>query len=50
MKGPLVYNSFYKFPFEKLLEKGGSFTTGHYYNIQTLCIELYKVCYSTNNF
>lgn len=46
MKGPLVYNNFYKFPFEKLLEKGGSFTTGHYYNIQTLCIELYKVCYN----
>ena len=37
----LVYDD-YELPLEKLLEKDGSFTV-HYYNIQTLCIELYKV-------
>ena len=37
----LVYND-YELPFKKLLEKNGSFTV-HHYNIQTLCIELYKV-------
>ena len=37
----LVYNDYYS-TFEELLEKDGSFTI-HYYNIQTLCIELYKV-------
>ena len=37
----LVYND-YEFPFEKHLEKDGSFT-GHHYNIQILCIEPYKV-------
>ena len=34
----LVYND-YELPFEKPLEKDGSFTV-HHYNIQTLCIEL----------
>ena len=29
----------YEWTFEELLEKDGSFTI-HYYNIQTLCIEL----------
>ena len=29
-------------PFKKRLEKDG-FLTAHHYNIQTLCIELYKV-------
>ena len=37
----LVYNDYYS-TFEELLEKDGSFTI-HHYNIQTLCIELYKV-------
>ena len=37
----LVYDC-YKLPFEKLVEKDSSFTV-HHYNIQTLCIELYKV-------
>ena len=37
----LVYND-YKLTFNELLEKDGSFTV-HHYNIQTLCIELYKV-------
>ena len=37
----LVYVD-YELPFEKLLEKDGSFTV-HYYNVQTLCIELYNV-------
>ena len=32
----------YEWTFEELLEKYGSFTI-HHYNIQTLCIELYKV-------
>ena len=32
----------YDLNFDKLLEKDGSFTI-HHYNIQTLCIELYKV-------
>ena len=32
----------YEWTFEELLEKDGSFTI-HHYNIQTLCIELYKV-------
>ena len=36
----LVYDDC-KLPFEKLSEKDGSFTV-HHYNIQTLCIELYK--------
>ena len=40
----LVYDD-YELPFEKLLEKDGSFTV-HHYNIQTLCIELYKVYYN----
>ena len=34
----------YELTFEELLEKEGSFTV-HHYNIQTLCIELCKVCY-----
>ena len=37
----LVYND-YELTFNELLEKDGSFTV-HHYNIQTLCIELYKV-------
>ena len=37
----LVYDD-YELPFDKLLEKDGSFTI-HHCNIQTLCIELYKV-------
>ena len=37
----LVYNDYYS-TFEELFEKDGSFTI-HHYNIQTLCIELYKV-------
>ena len=37
----LVYGD-YGFTFEELLEKNNSFTV-HHYNIQTLCIELYKV-------
>ena len=37
----LVYDD-YELLFEKLLEKDGLFTV-HYYNIQTLCIELCKV-------
>ena len=37
----LVYDN-YVSTFEELLEKGNSFTV-HYYNIQTLCIEPYKV-------
>ena len=36
-----VYDD-YVSTFEELLEKGNSFTL-HHYNIQTLCIELYKV-------
>ena len=32
----------YELTFDELLEKDGSFTI-HHYNIQTLCIELYKV-------
>ena len=32
----------YTSTFEELLEKGNSFTV-HHYNIQTLCIELYKI-------
>ena len=37
----LVYDD-YGSTFEELLEKDNSFTV-HHYNIQTLCIELYKV-------
>ena len=37
----LVYDD-YLSAFEELLEKDNSFTV-HHYNIQTLCIELYKV-------
>ena len=37
----LVYDD-YLSAFEELSEKGNWFTV-HYYNIQTLCIELYKV-------
>ena len=37
----LVYGD-YGSTFEELLEKDNSFTV-HHYNIQTLCIELYKV-------
>ena len=37
----LVYDD-YVSAFEELLEKYNSFTV-HHYNIQTLCIELYKV-------
>ena len=41
----LVYDD-YELPFDKLLEKDGSFTM-HHCNIQTLCIELYKVYHNT---
>ena len=41
----LVYDD-YKLSFDKLLEKDGSFTI-HHFNIQTLCIELYKVYRNT---
>ena len=41
MKQHLGYND-YELPFEELFEKDGLFTV-HHYNIQTLCIELYKV-------
>ena len=37
----LIYDD-YELTFEELLEKDGS-STIHHYNIQTLCIELYKV-------
>ena len=37
-----LVNDDYELSFERLLEKDGSFTV-HHYNIQTLCIELYKV-------
>ena len=37
----LIYDD-YELTFEELLEKDGSFTI-HHYNIQALCIELYKV-------
>lgn len=48
MKEPLVYNNFYKFLFEKVLEKGGSLT-GHYYNIQTLCEECHNIAQTIFN-
>ena len=37
----LVYDD-YRSTFEELLEKDNSFSV-HHYNIQTLCVELYKV-------
>ena len=37
----LVYDN-YKLTFDELSEKDGSFTN-HHYNVQALCIELYKV-------
>ena len=37
----LTYDD-YELTFEKLVVKDGSFTI-HHYDIQTLCIELYKV-------
>ena len=37
-----LVNDDYILTFDELLEKDGSFTI-HHYNIQTLCIELYKV-------
>ena len=37
----LIYDD-YQLTFEELLEKDGSLTI-HHYNIQTLCIELYKL-------
>ena len=41
----LVYDD-YELPFDKLLEKDGSFTIRHC-NIQTLCIELNKAYHNT---
>ena len=37
----MIYDN-YELTFKELLEKNESFTT-HHYNIQRLCIELYKV-------
>ena len=43
----LVYDD-YRSTFEELLEKDNSFSV-HHYNIQTLCVELYKVYNNISN-